>query len=436
MAHPLSCRGVNRRSGNILMLVVVSLVGLLGLTGLVIDGGTIMAERRHAQNASDAAAMAAAIDLFQGASPAAARQTALVYAARNGYPNDGKTHTVVVNIPPRSGPNAQNSNCVEVICTEKVITYFINLLRPKPAQVETRGVASWSLHGGPGIAALNFKKRKSFTVAKANLSVTGAPIYVNSSAKKDAAVASAGANVTAQAVKVVGGVKESGHGSFNPDAVTGVAPIADPLAMLPAPSSTGLPSFNAVTASSKKSNGNKPLVLKPGVYNGGIKINGDMDVIMTPGTYIMNGGGFQVETSGSLNGTNVMIYNTGSKTGEHDGDHEEHGEHGDGPSFGGFKLKVDGDFTLDPPNSGPYEGLTLFQDPRNTKSADITLKPDGQLVAGTFYLPNARFHIGGKGNMEGSQIIANRVNIKDKGDITLRYDPKTTAKGIDIALVE
>lgn len=44
--------------GQALILLVMAVVGLLGFTALAIDGGMVYADRRHAQNASDAASLA------------------------------------------------------------------------------------------------------------------------------------------------------------------------------------------------------------------------------------------------------------------------------------------------------------------------------------------------------------------------------------------
>lgn len=51
--------------GQILILIVLSIVGLLGFAALAIDGGMIYSERRVAQNAADAAAYAGAASLSQ-----------------------------------------------------------------------------------------------------------------------------------------------------------------------------------------------------------------------------------------------------------------------------------------------------------------------------------------------------------------------------------
>lgn len=44
--------------GQVLILVVLALVGLLGFVALAIDGGMVYSDRRHAQNASDASSLA------------------------------------------------------------------------------------------------------------------------------------------------------------------------------------------------------------------------------------------------------------------------------------------------------------------------------------------------------------------------------------------
>ena len=44
--------------GQVLVLVVLAIVGLLGFTALAIDGGLVYSDRRHAQNAADASSLA------------------------------------------------------------------------------------------------------------------------------------------------------------------------------------------------------------------------------------------------------------------------------------------------------------------------------------------------------------------------------------------
>jgi uncharacterized membrane protein len=54
----------SRRRGVALVLVVVSLVSLMGVLAISLEGGLLLTERRNAQATADAAAMAAASDLY------------------------------------------------------------------------------------------------------------------------------------------------------------------------------------------------------------------------------------------------------------------------------------------------------------------------------------------------------------------------------------
>lgn len=62
--------------GQVLVLFAVLIVVLLGLAGLAIDVGRLVAERRHAQHAVDAGALAACRALIAGDTDIAAATTA------------------------------------------------------------------------------------------------------------------------------------------------------------------------------------------------------------------------------------------------------------------------------------------------------------------------------------------------------------------------
>ena len=82
------------------MLAAVFLIALMGILGLIGDGGMVAANRRHAQRAADAAAQAGAVEFLKGFSAIeqdSARAGALEVALMNG--TDSADH-VVVEIPP------------------------------------------------------------------------------------------------------------------------------------------------------------------------------------------------------------------------------------------------------------------------------------------------------------------------------------------------
>jgi hypothetical protein len=100
------------RTGKVLVLLAILLPTLIGVAGLVVDGGLMMTTRRNLQHAADAASTAAAMNLRRGKSAQEAAATARdVVHVGNELPQA----SVIVNIPPQSGPYAGSSGHVEII---------------------------------------------------------------------------------------------------------------------------------------------------------------------------------------------------------------------------------------------------------------------------------------------------------------------------------
>src|SRR6266446_2256332 len=107
----------NRRRGMVAVQVALSLTVLLGVAAIAVDGGLLLAERRHAQGIADAVALAGATDLFKNYptnagvdSGGSAKASALAVANDNGYTNDGTNSSVTVNIPPQTATTAYFNN--------------------------------------------------------------------------------------------------------------------------------------------------------------------------------------------------------------------------------------------------------------------------------------------------------------------------------------
>src|SRR4030095_2195683 len=89
--------------GQALIVIALALVGLIGIAGLVIDGGNAFQDRQQAQNAADAAALASAHARIQGGRVVDA---AMAAAAANGFENDGVKNIISLYTPPKDGPHA------------------------------------------------------------------------------------------------------------------------------------------------------------------------------------------------------------------------------------------------------------------------------------------------------------------------------------------
>jgi hypothetical protein len=153
-----------RERGQALILITFAAIALFAITGLAIDGSNKYSDRRHAQNAADAAALAAALaraniltnnpglsdgevcpNGSMGTLCLAITDAALERADDNGYDNNLVTNEVKVYTctHPDSdcGPYAGNKNYVQVIISSTVDTYFMRVLGIQQSQNIVEAVA-------------------------------------------------------------------------------------------------------------------------------------------------------------------------------------------------------------------------------------------------------------------------------------------------------
>jgi uncharacterized membrane protein len=142
-----------KRRGAIAVLVAISLVAIVGVVAIALDGGLLLDNHRQVQSAADAAALAAADDLFSnyitnnGLDPSGtAKVSALSTASANGYSNDGVTSVVTVNIPPKSGNFVGKAGYAEVIIQFNQKRNFSSIFGSGSLPVKARAVA----RGNPG----------------------------------------------------------------------------------------------------------------------------------------------------------------------------------------------------------------------------------------------------------------------------------------------
>lgn len=242
-----------------------------------------------------------------------------------------------------------------------------------------------------------------------------------------------------------------GNGHFDPEADTGTLPVADPYAGLLPPCYTGGPAQcqgSAVTAtpcaaSSNPQNPGKCIApsnstLNPGIYYGGITINGT-NVTMNPGTYIIAGGGFSVTTgstsvSSAVGG--VFIYNT--KNPDATGITRPLGP------AAAFNL-TNGNCTasLAAPTSGTFSGVVLYQD--TTLSPQPTVYIQGgttsnRVLDGLVYAPYAQMNIQGNNpTTVGGSLIVQSINITGGSNVTVQNastpGPNTQCGGLAYQII-
>ena len=219
--------GRSHRHGTVLVITAIVLIALVGLLGLVIDGGQMMTAHRSTQNAADAAATAAAMDLSIGNTKSTATATATSFVQQyNGL----LTATVTVNIPPASGPHAGNSNYAEAIVSRPMYRlWFIPVLGDATLQTVTaRAVAGTEgVNVSAGVIALDTNARPGIGLSgNGTLKVNGS-VLVNSQ----------GGGLTASGQPINNGntgdaISTSGNGSLYATSVQSAGGVSNPSAIM------------------------------------------------------------------------------------------------------------------------------------------------------------------------------------------------------------
>jgi hypothetical protein len=466
-----------KRTGKTLVMFVLLLPVLLGIVGLAIDCGLLMVSQREAQNAADAAAMAAAMaHLAQQASPQDVA-TALVTGD-----NQMRSATLSsFNHPPASGPHAGSAPYYEVVVAYPVSTLFMPVLGTSHnLSVHARAVAGIeAVAGSAAIALLDPTAAPGLSIgAEAGLIVNGR-VVVNSIAGP-AAVA-AGSSVEAADYQVAGPTVTGSFSAYPgtagrlrlnqpaaPDPLIHLAtPAATPSAanntacpippgwstqILGSPTvtdeqATGLVDPNSVDASGT-------VHLYPGVY-GSITVSGGT-VNFSPGVYILspsNSPPYALDVSGGrVTGAGVLFYNTGGDFVPATGypDSGDASLYAPGPSGIGrppgdpqfqrnfAPVRIDasggGGISLTGLNAGgdPFSGMLIYQRRANTQPIAIT--GSNLALCGTIYATWSAIFFSGGGNYQ-SQVIAGSMQVSGTGVVSLNYSP-CVAKAPQVFLVE
>jgi len=440
--------GRDEEEGQALILFAILMLALLFAVGLAIDAGQLYSAKRTEQEAADAAAFAGAVVIYQSLAPcdvtcqSNAIAAARTDAATNGYGSgacapstpgvctDAATQTTVeVNYPPLSGAYAGNLKHVEVIITRQVKTSLV------PAEavfnpVRARGVAGAEpLNNGYAIMALNRGNvdRGFWNAPNGSIDLHGGGILVNSTsgnaAENDQTDSSKFHIDSPYALDVTG---QATGPWFTIPVNSGHAQVADPFAGFPkpgvcaSPCGPATPVYNSLPAPS-----GGVTTLDPGIYKVLIKGSGNDTFQMNPGVYILEAG---MDTSGNgvVTGNNVFIYNTYTAY---------PAAPGLTPSCSDVNLTGNGNLTFTATTTPPYANLLFYQDPACTN--DFQIGGNGTFTGtGSIYLPAAPFVLdGNNATLIGSQLIAQTVQIQN-GNITINYDPTTTAQPILPRLAE
>jgi hypothetical protein len=471
----------------------------MAMMALVIDIGFVLMIHRHEQNAADPGALAAARYIrYPGPTADTTKmfQAACFYAKQNGYfrlatdnsnsstgcvaANDDAGTTLAIHYPPSvaGGEYAGRPGFVEVVLTESHRSFFAGLLGLPRIPVTSAAVGAFNSGDSnsnslvalkpDGCGTLQVNGSANINIHPAVPGTNGGYIMVDSTCTPSDATPDqcsgggsgaleflGGATITAPGAYVVGRCKTNSAQSFPVD--EGAAFYADPLAGLIGPLASGVGAYcqplgrNLVPGDAGclyKTVG--PFTLSPGVYYGGIDVQTNKPVLnLTPGIYIMAGGGF-TPSNGEVDSAagDILIYSTDvaayyGKNCRTTAPNATNYCQGDIFINGQANINLGG-LNLDPcpPVSStgcPYVGMLFWQDAHASTAASggspiITINGGTNLrLSGTIYNPagdttlnggtSTSGCVGADQNCAAVQLISNTIKINGGAGLNMPYDP-------------
>jgi Flp pilus assembly protein TadG len=357
-------------SGQALIISALCMTCLIGFVALAADVGVMFRQKRMAQTAADAAAVAGALEItYNLGSIANAGQAA---AVQNGFTDGSNGATVIVRQGPASGPHAGNLNYVEAIVSRTQPTLFMSLfgvlnMTPTARAVAQNGGSSYScvyILAPTGPATMDLQG--SFNVTAPNCG-----IIVDSTDPGALSFTGKGGSLTAGSVGVVGGCTGKCSDS-TPAPVTGIVPQSDPLG------NHAIPDPTKLTCSAAPSNKLTGTLSAPAggivCYSGNVTLN---NVTLGAGTYVFTGNvtlsgtvSTPQPTSGNPSNGSTIDINSGT-----------------------LSISTGTTLSLYAPLSGTYQGIALIEPSTNSNPITIQKGDASGLIDGIIYAPSAELFL-------------------------------------------
>jgi Flp pilus assembly protein TadG len=395
-------RPSSRRRGMVAVMVAALLPVIIGAMAVTLDGGLLYLQRRQAQAVADAAALAGGYAIYNGSSFSTAQSAAIAIAAQNGYtitssqvtsPQSGYVAVMVTSTKPKCFSALWSRGNMSVTATATA--------RGSSPPYSTAAILVLATSG----TSVNFAGTPAITA-------TNGSVIVDSTSSSSILSSGTG-SITTPVLDLSGNILYSGS---NPDKATltnySQPNTPDPLASIPAPSSSGM---TVQSSSGIVLSGSTAETLNPGVYNGGITLSGSASVTLNPGVYYINGGGINMSGPTGISGSGVFIYNTGGGT---------------------INLSGTGTISLSPMTTGTYSGITIFQDRANSSGATFS---GGSNISntGTFYFPSSSVTMSGTSGVAvmGAQFIAKNLTFSGTSGINVNFG-SSVASSSTLSLVK
>jgi Flp pilus assembly protein TadG len=395
-----TCRGLaGDRRGVTAVMFAVSAMVVLGFVGLAAEGGTWYFEKRHGQNAADAAAIAGALAL-------AASQDPSVSGSKVAAATDPVASSVVVTSGTFSNPTftggATPANAVQAVVTTNLTPQFSALFLPQQQQIPVSETAvamivpdSWACILA-GSEALGAGVGTVVSDVTANVQASGCSVAANGLSSGAITLASA-VGVSAQSLVSSGGCSGCAANAlmFQPQ-------TPDPFKST-IHTFTGLSTLSTTQCNTAANAGTVPVAYATNQINCSGLSNSGNPVNLVPGTYIFYNSSITL-TNGSISCSACTFIITG-----------------DSPSNIGSITIQGSTINLTAPTTNTdfsvFNGVLFYTDQRTPtgKSAVISGSQTSTL-AGVMYFPTSTVSYTGNSSATPSCSVIIAANLTLSGD--------------------
>ena len=387
----------------------------VGLVGAAVDYSLWSRQVRLLQNAADAAAIGATVELSVAAATPSRVQAIADSVVRSQLTRPDEIKDLVVQA------TLQGSTGVRVILRQPKRVYLSRIISPVQSDLEVGATAAMSGKRKVCVIALDPAKSGAIMLdVAARLTGGDCAIHSNSSDGKGFAAKSSSV-VTAPFICSSGGY-EGGSGNFSGPRLSDCPPIPDPLLNRPAPyvGPCKAPGTKLVIETSR--------TLTEGTYCEGIEIKKGAYVTFSPGIYVIKNGTLKVDDNATLYGRNVGIYFTGTNA--------------------NFDFLSSATINLGAPKDGDMAGILFYGDRNADSTREYKITSDNaRMLLGTIYIPQGFLTVNAKSPVADqaayTAIVARRIELKESPNLVLNSNyagtdvpvPKGLAPNADIRLV-
>jgi len=372
------------RDGAMLLFIAISILGIMGLMSIALDGGMIQRERRMMQSAADGAALAAVVEMYR-ARPESIAAAAISEATRNGYTNGVASVTVTDTTPTTSGVYV-GSSFVKVDITKTVNTVFGAIIGRPTALIHAQAVAGLGAATETCVVLTDTTGTSLSLASGAKDTASSCGVNVNSNGTPAVSVSNNGTVLSTMRLSVTGSTftQSTSNATITGTVTTGAPRVPNPLATLTMPSFST--TCDAAHTNVKVQSG-AHTTLSPGVYCNGLTVQNNGSIAtLSEGTYILIGrqgssalsvqSGATIQSSGD--GVTIIIGANAS------------GQYGTVNLQSGATINLSADTD---PTTTSYPGILFFMDPAAPRGTQVIQSQAGATINGTLYFPNQQVQI-------------------------------------------